>query len=336
MSSILKALEKARKERERQLQEKEKKKKRLESIKREGIARKPPEDDSTRRTQPSQAGYPGRFLVLAFLFFVLGVGVLVISVYFFLKVQNMLSSVPPGESITKNEVVSRERTEVAHLQKRIIVEEPVEKVTPSAKPNTEEKQYTGRMEKPASATPIIKQQKEIRERKTVQVSPTSGSPMKPVPGSSTEELKVAKKLTSLTRVGQMKPTLIAQKTQPEVLEKALPEKKLSSFNHKKEVIPTPKPIPMAVYTPEKRPEIKLPTPTPEPPLNEQPGTIKDISAEKLGLQVGGIFWDEKKPMAIINGVVVGEGDYIRDIKILKIYRRSIRVEKDSTIYNVLF
>lgn len=52
-------------------------------------------------------------------------------------------------------------------------------------------------------------------------------------------------------------------------------------------------------------------------------------------QLEGIIWSEDKPMAIINGEIVGEGQIIGDKKIIKIEKDSVIVEsQDGERYTI--
>lgn len=59
-------------------------------------------------------------------------------------------------------------------------------------------------------------------------------------------------------------------------------------------------------------------------LPEEESKIKLFKIQDLQLQ--GILWDEKKPLAIINAEIVSEGQEIRGKKIIKIEKDSVIVE----------
>lgn len=54
----------------------------------------------------------------------------------------------------------------------------------------------------------------------------------------------------------------------------------------------------------------------------------------LGLSLAGILWDETRPLAIINDVVVGVGDVIEGYFILNISPDTILLEKDGKEYTL--
>ena len=62
----------------------------------------------------------------------------------------------------------------------------------------------------------------------------------------------------------------------------------------------------------------------------------DISADKLGLHIEGVFWDNKKPMAIVNGEIVGEGDVIKGMEVVTILKKSLRLKRGTVLYHVLY
>jgi len=329
MSTILKALEKARKERERQRREQERQKKQLDRIKKEDVIRKPPGESPPKTGLPTQPVYPSRFLVLALLFFVLGVGVLGVAVYFFYRVQNMLCSIPSEEGFKRDVVVSKRQVEVTRLQKGTSPEAETTGIKKLPKPSVaKEKQYKKHAAKNAIENPFKVQREATRKKSARATKAPEHSPM-PAPTSTAVEMKAAKKPIPVATERKKGRLQIAKHTQSLALPEPPPQKKYPSA--RPGLTHTPKPA---------LPSAKRPAPQEslqQTPQGKEPTTpIKDISAEKIGLRVGGVFWDEKKPMAIINGVIVGEGDYIKDMQILKIFRQSLRVKKDSKIYNVLF
>jgi hypothetical protein len=65
------------------------------------------------------------------------------------------------------------------------------------------------------------------------------------------------------------------------------------------------------------------------PAVKPSGNIGADILSKINLQ--GVLWDEKKPMAIINGDVVGVGDDVGGIKVVDIKRDKIVVDKDGEV-----
>jgi hypothetical protein len=56
----------------------------------------------------------------------------------------------------------------------------------------------------------------------------------------------------------------------------------------------------------------------------------------FGLALEGIVWDQDMPMAMINGRIVEEGDKIEGVRILKIHKISVEIEKDGKSYSIKY
>lgn len=55
-----------------------------------------------------------------------------------------------------------------------------------------------------------------------------------------------------------------------------------------------------------------------------------------GLSLTGIIWDKKKPIAVINGKMLGVGDTIKGAKVKKIQKESVLLRKHGTNYTLEF
>jgi hypothetical protein len=55
-----------------------------------------------------------------------------------------------------------------------------------------------------------------------------------------------------------------------------------------------------------------------------------------GLLLTGIIWDQKKPLAVINGKMLGVGDIINGAKVRKIHKESVLLQKYGTNYTLEF
>lgn len=55
-----------------------------------------------------------------------------------------------------------------------------------------------------------------------------------------------------------------------------------------------------------------------------------------GLSLTGIIWDKKKPIAVINGKMLGVGDIIKGAKVKKIQKESVMLRKHGTNYTLEF
>ena len=65
-----------------------------------------------------------------------------------------------------------------------------------------------------------------------------------------------------------------------------------------------------------------------------PASEKDIPVgpARAELNLVGIMWDEARPLAIINDTIVGEGDMIRNKKVIKIGKKSVVLSEDGREY----
>ena len=54
------------------------------------------------------------------------------------------------------------------------------------------------------------------------------------------------------------------------------------------------------------------------------------------LSLTGIIWDKKKPLAVINGKMLGIGDTIKGAKVRKIHKESVLLRKHGTNYTLEF
>ncbi len=78
------------------------------------------------------------------------------------------------------------------------------------------------------------------------------------------------------------------------------------------------------------------------PLIDESGFRTDLfqsgdSAElPVKFHILGILWSEDAPMAIINGEVAKEGDYIEGVKIEKIETESVSISYQNKVYKLIF
>jgi hypothetical protein len=72
------------------------------------------------------------------------------------------------------------------------------------------------------------------------------------------------------------------------------------------------------------------------PFSKEHEGIYRLKAVIGNLELGGIFYDGKKPMAIINDQIVGVGDIIEEKQILKITQREVILNdlKEGRIYKL--
>ena len=63
---------------------------------------------------------------------------------------------------------------------------------------------------------------------------------------------------------------------------------------------------------------------------------KNRTALFTGLSLTGIIWDKKKPLAVINGKMLGVGDTIKGAKVRKIDKESVLLRKHGTNYRLAF
>ncbi len=56
----------------------------------------------------------------------------------------------------------------------------------------------------------------------------------------------------------------------------------------------------------------------------------------FGLQLEGIVWDKTEPMAMINGKIVEEGDKIEGVRIVKILKTTVEIEKEGKHYSIKY
>jgi hypothetical protein len=61
-----------------------------------------------------------------------------------------------------------------------------------------------------------------------------------------------------------------------------------------------------------------------------------VDASDLGLTLDGIVWDKQKPLAMINGQILGEGQEIEGYSITKIQKTSIEVKKDNRTFTLKY
>jgi hypothetical protein len=55
-----------------------------------------------------------------------------------------------------------------------------------------------------------------------------------------------------------------------------------------------------------------------------------------GLQMSGIVWDPQAPLAIINNVLVKEGEKVEKVMVVKIFQDSVLLEKDGLRHTLHF
>ena len=56
----------------------------------------------------------------------------------------------------------------------------------------------------------------------------------------------------------------------------------------------------------------------------------------FGLLLEGIVWDKTQPMAMINGKIVEPGDKIEGVRIVKIHKTSVEIEKEGKHYSIKY
>ena len=55
-----------------------------------------------------------------------------------------------------------------------------------------------------------------------------------------------------------------------------------------------------------------------------------------GLNLTGIIWDQRKPLAVINGKMVGVGEWIKGAEVKKIHKESVVLRKDGANFTLEF
>ncbi len=72
------------------------------------------------------------------------------------------------------------------------------------------------------------------------------------------------------------------------------------------------------------------------PFSREHEGIYRLKTKIENLQLGGIFYDGQKPMAIINDQIVGEGDIIEDKQVLRITQKEVILNdlKEANIYKL--
>lgn len=292
MSTILKALEKARQERERQLRHQQ-------QILIEGIkqpsGKSPstpasPSPISTPSSPSISARFSQRILVFAVIFLGLSFAVLGIAIYFVLRMEKQVKTRPVEKIIVE----------------KVEIREPAQTVAPSIPTPTAPSTKTEINQRLLSSRDVSQNlnagfRKEMNER---------------VPPQNQTQLPIHSE--DKTQKSLENQNVVPSPTASEAMISNLP------------VQPS---IPK-----DTSPRAELPaksSPVSPPPV-ESPSSPREVTPETLGLTIEGVFWDEKKPMAIINGSIVGEGDRVGGVDIVKIYKKSIQVKKGSVIYNVLF
>ncbi|MCX7766331.1 MAG: hypothetical protein N2246_06480 [Candidatus Sumerlaeia bacterium] len=291
MSTILKALEKARQERERQL-------KHQQEALTEGIKQTIRKESTTIASSatvspPSTPSIPSRFslriLVFATIFFGLSFVVLGVAIYFVLRMEKQVKT-RPVEKIIVEKVEIREPAQMALPS------------TPSTPPSTKTETNKGMLSS-----------REVTQNLTPGSGNEINARVKQQTQSSIPQITTDKTLTSPPTREVIQP--------PPATEAVISNSAIQSS--------PPRDTPSGAEPPAKS------LPVSSPPV-ESPFSPREVTPETLGLTIEGIFWDEKKPMAIINGTIVGEGDRAGGVDIVKIYKKSIQVKKDSVLYNVLF
>jgi hypothetical protein len=114
------------------------------------------------------------------------------------------------------------------------------------------------------------------------------------------------------------------------------------------------PVPATIASPlsgEQVPDqqiISQPSSQPISPSSSEPGTqpapaVVDDSAtpvreegKTFGLILEGIVWDKTRPLAMINGRIIEEGDKIEGVRVVKIEKTAVEIEKDGTRYSIKY
>lgn len=52
----------------------------------------------------------------------------------------------------------------------------------------------------------------------------------------------------------------------------------------------------------------------------------------IDLKLTGIVWDEKKPQALINNLILKEGDSISHFRVIKIFKDKVQLSSDDGVY----
>ncbi len=112
-----------------------------------------------------------------------------------------------------------------------------------------------------------------------------------------------------------------------------PEKKLVI----EVVLPDPVPVPAVAAVPAPV-LVELRDPFNWPPeLLAQLGTRDpEEKAFVENLVLSGVIWDEVRPMAVINNVLLKEGELLGDVVVRKIFKESVVVERDAAQHVLLF
>ncbi len=105
--------------------------------------------------------------------------------------------------------------------------------------------------------------------------------------------------------------------------------------------PTPLPThtvpPTPTYTPAPTPSIS-PAPTPSTVVKKTPPGRKVSQRplyerpEDFGIKLGGVMWDEKNPVALINDKITEVGQGVDDMLVKKITKTYVEIEKDGVSY----
>ena len=198
----------------------------------------------------------------------------------------------------------------------------------------------------------------LQDEGQARVLPPVGEPVEPPPPSqrTTEDIRSeARMLTVADLTG--KPELQAasvpqQNVQPPTIIKinlqALPPAAPTPLPRSAPAVPVASTPSLPAETAPAQQVAQHPSPQPassssEEPTKESPAPAAEVSAtpvreegKTFGLELEGIVWDKAMPMAMINGRIVEEGDKIEGVRIVKIHKISVEIEKDGKSYSIKY
>ena len=84
------------------------------------------------------------------------------------------------------------------------------------------------------------------------------------------------------------------------------------------------------------PEVRIVTADPEPAATSPPAPRTYVRQIELPdsriVELGGIAWSEQRPFALINGRVVGPGDVVESLEVVRIEPRQVELRGDGERY----
>jgi len=103
---------------------------------------------------------------------------------------------------------------------------------------------------------------------------------------------------------------------------------------------TAEPAPAQQVAPHFSPQPAFPSPDELVKVSAAPAEVSSTpireEGKTFGLLLEGIVWDKTQPMAMINGKIVEPGDKIEGVRIVKIHKTSVEIEKEGKQYSIKY